>query len=94
MQCWRCKNYGHRTGDKECPLFLQGNAAIEKFRYVHEDPMYDYVNEEAIKEKQERVDRLRALLDQSSSSSDSESDSSDSSHAKSSSKRRRSTKSR
>ncbi len=20
MQCWRCKAYGHRTGDAECPL--------------------------------------------------------------------------
>ena len=31
---WKCKNYGHRTGDKECPLFTSGNAAIEKFREV------------------------------------------------------------
>lgn len=31
---WRCKTYGHRTGDRECPLFVSGNAEIEKFRYV------------------------------------------------------------
>ncbi|KFM59718.1 Retinitis pigmentosa 9 protein, partial [Stegodyphus mimosarum] len=32
MKCWRCKTYGHRTGDRECPLFVTGNAQIEKFR--------------------------------------------------------------
>lgn len=97
MQCWRCKNYGHRTGDKECPLFLQGNAAIEKFRYVHEDPMYSYVNETVAKEKQERVDRLKALLNESSpssDSSDSESDSSSSDSSRRKSSKRKHSKSR
>jgi len=31
---WRCKAYGHRTGDRECPLFISGNKSIEKFRMV------------------------------------------------------------
>ena len=26
--------YGHRTGDRECPLFTSGNQASEKFRMV------------------------------------------------------------
>lgn len=39
MKCWRCKTYGHRTGDKECPMFLSGNKESEEFRYTHEDPM-------------------------------------------------------
>ncbi|KAL1432467.1 hypothetical protein MTO96_013223 [Rhipicephalus appendiculatus] len=34
MKCWRCKAYGHRTGDRECPLFLSGNSTSEKFRFV------------------------------------------------------------
>ena len=40
MQCWRCKQYGHRTGDKECPLASKGNLQNEQFRKMHEDPMY------------------------------------------------------
>ncbi|XP_066412465.1 retinitis pigmentosa 9 protein isoform X1 [Molothrus aeneus] len=32
MQCWRCKRYGHRTGDKECPFFIKGNQKLEQFR--------------------------------------------------------------
>ena len=31
---WRCKAYGHRTGDRECPMFISGNKSIEKFRMV------------------------------------------------------------
>jgi hypothetical protein len=34
MQCWRCKAYGHRTGDRECPLRMSGNAAIEEANRV------------------------------------------------------------
>ena len=25
MQCWRCKAYGHRAADRECPLSMSGN---------------------------------------------------------------------
>ncbi|XP_072365853.1 retinitis pigmentosa 9 protein isoform X2 [Scyliorhinus torazame] len=32
MQCWRCKNFGHRTGDRECPYFISGNQKLEQFR--------------------------------------------------------------
>ena len=46
MQCFRCKanghangGYGHRTGDRECPYFLSGNAANEEMRRRQEDPM-------------------------------------------------------
>ncbi|XP_036087005.1 retinitis pigmentosa 9 protein-like isoform X3 [Rousettus aegyptiacus] len=35
MQCWRCKRYGHRTGDKECPFFIKGNQKLEQFRVSH-----------------------------------------------------------
>lgn len=34
MQCWRCKAYGHRTGDKECPLSQTGNIALDVERQV------------------------------------------------------------
>lgn len=31
---WRCKRYGHRTGDRECPFFIKGNQKLEQFRVV------------------------------------------------------------
>lgn len=78
MKCWRCKAYGHRTGDRECPLFVSGNAAIEKFRYIHEDPMHNFISEKKKAEKLARVEQLKALLeadtDTSSSSSSSDTD--------------------
>ena len=39
MQCWRCRQYGHRTGDKECPLYSQGNLLNDSERQAKEDPM-------------------------------------------------------
>ena len=35
MQCWRCKAYGHRANDRECPLLLQGNIIIDSERQVN-----------------------------------------------------------
>ncbi|XP_072506802.1 retinitis pigmentosa 9 protein [Notamacropus eugenii] len=55
MQCWRCKRYGHRTGDKECPFFIKGNQKLEQFRVAHEDPMYDIIRENKRHEKDVRV---------------------------------------
>uniref|UniRef100_A0A8B9DK77 Retinitis pigmentosa 9 protein n=1 Tax=Anser cygnoides TaxID=8845 RepID=A0A8B9DK77_ANSCY len=54
MQCWRCKRYGHRTGDKECPFFIKGNQKLEQFRVAHEDPMYDIIRETKRHEKEMR----------------------------------------
>ncbi|XP_013861124.1 retinitis pigmentosa 9 protein [Austrofundulus limnaeus] len=83
MQCWRCKRYGHRTGDKECPFFIKGNQKLEQFRVAHEDPMYDLIRENKRNEKETRIQQLQQLLQDttssSSSSSDSDSDSSSSS---------------
>ena len=31
MQCWRCKQYGHRTGDRDCPLRISGNERVEVY---------------------------------------------------------------
>ncbi|GAB5358902.1 hypothetical protein AAMO2058_000498700 [Amorphochlora amoebiformis] len=39
MKCWRCKQYGHRTGDRECPMKQTGNMVNEKKRRVLYDPM-------------------------------------------------------
>ncbi|XP_029774269.1 retinitis pigmentosa 9 protein [Suricata suricatta] len=50
MQCWRCKRYGHRTGDKACPFFYQRQPK-EQFRVAHEDPMYDIIRENKRHEK-------------------------------------------
>ena len=37
MQCWRCKAYGHRTGDRECPLGKAGNIVLDAERQVDLD---------------------------------------------------------
>ncbi|XP_065827432.1 retinitis pigmentosa 9 protein homolog isoform X1 [Oscarella lobularis] len=78
MQCWRCKAYGHRTGDRECPFFLSGNSALEKIRTAHEDPMHNYLKNTKRQEKLAKVERLKALLNEATSSdSDSPSQSED-----------------
>jgi len=46
MQCWRCKGYGHRTGDKDCPFYHTGNMKLESERIVREDPMTQYLREQ------------------------------------------------
>ncbi|XP_035537394.1 retinitis pigmentosa 9 protein [Morone saxatilis] len=80
MQCWRCKRYGHRTGDRECPFFIKGNQKLEQFRVAHEDPMYDIIRENKRNEKETRIQQLQQLLqDTTSSNSDSSSSSSTSS---------------
>lgn len=79
MQCWRCKRYGHRTGDRECPFFIKGNQKLEQFRVAHEDPMYDIIRENKRNEKETRIQQLQQLLQDTTSSSDSDSSSSSSS---------------
>ncbi|XP_037692971.1 retinitis pigmentosa 9 protein isoform X1 [Choloepus didactylus] len=76
MQCWRCKRYGHRTGDKECPFFIKGNQKLEQFRVAHEDPMYDIIRENRRHEKDVRIQQLKQLLEDSSSDEDDSSSSS------------------
>ncbi|XP_064640424.1 NF-kappa-B-activating protein-like [Lineus longissimus] len=78
VQCWRCKDYGHRSGDQECRLLTQKNKSTEIFRFEHEDPMHKYFEERKRKEKEERVEQLKLLLEDSSTDSDSNSDSSSS----------------
>ncbi|KAM9838986.1 retinitis pigmentosa 9 protein [Aulostomus maculatus] len=83
MQCWRCKRYGHRTGDRECPFFIKGNQKLEQFRVAHEDPMYDLIRENKRNEKETRIQQLQQLLQDTTSSSSSDSDSSSSSSSSS-----------
>lgn len=73
MQCWKCKAFGHRSGDKECPLFLQGSLSTEQFRFMHEDPMFEYVKSQT-KDKEEKVKQLEALLRETTSEDDSSND--------------------
>ncbi|XP_049891246.1 retinitis pigmentosa 9 protein [Epinephelus moara] len=82
MQCWRCKRYGHRTGDRECPFFIKGNQKLEQFRVAHEDPMYDIIRENKRNEKETRIQQLQQML-QDTTSSDSDSSSSSSSSSSS-----------
>ncbi|KAJ3608811.1 hypothetical protein NHX12_023944 [Muraenolepis orangiensis] len=88
MQCWRCKRYGHRTGDKECPFFTKGNQKLEQFRVAHEDPMYDLIRENKRNEKESRIQQLQQLL-QDTTSSDSDSSSSSSNHHHSKKKKKK-----
>ncbi|XP_046911932.2 retinitis pigmentosa 9 protein homolog isoform X2 [Dermatophagoides farinae] len=74
MKCWRCKIYGHRSGDKECPLFMSGNRAMEEFRHAHEDPMYNYIKENEFREKMKKVEMLKTLLQQSDDDDDDDND--------------------
>ncbi|MCI4391994.1 hypothetical protein PGIGA_G00140820 [Pangasianodon gigas] len=82
MQCWRCKRYGHRTGDRECPFFIKGNQKLEQFRVAHEDPMYDIIRENKRNEKETRIQQLRQLLQDTTSDSYSSSSSSRHAHKK------------
>uniref|UniRef100_A0A4X2KZ34 RP9 pre-mRNA splicing factor n=1 Tax=Vombatus ursinus TaxID=29139 RepID=A0A4X2KZ34_VOMUR len=70
MQCWRCKRYGHRTGDKECPFFIKGNQKLEQFRLAHNDPMYDIIRENNRHQKDVRIQQLKKLLESSTSVED------------------------
>ncbi|KAJ8403127.1 hypothetical protein AAFF_G00360430 [Aldrovandia affinis] len=90
MQCWRCKRYGHRTGDKECPFFIKGNQKLEQFRVAHEDPMYDLIRENKRNEKETRIQQLQQLLqDTTSDTGSSSSASSQSDHCQRRSKKKR-----
>ncbi|KAG8442735.1 hypothetical protein GDO86_011511 [Hymenochirus boettgeri] len=91
MQCWRCKQYGHRTGDRECPYFIKGNQKIEQFRVAHEDPMYGLIKNKEHQEKQMRIEQLKKLLEDSTSD---ESCSSDDSHKKQKKKKKKKEKKR
>ncbi|KAJ8273318.1 hypothetical protein GJAV_G00100210 [Gymnothorax javanicus] len=89
MQCWRCKRYGHRTGDKECPFFIKGNQKLEQFRVAHEDPMYDLIRENKRNEKEARIKQLQQLLQDTTSDSESSSSSGSSHHHRSKKKRKK-----
>jgi retinitis pigmentosa 9 protein len=60
MQCFRCKAYGHRAGDKECALHLSGNVVLDVVRQAREDPMSVYVANKT-KDKQEKYERVEQL---------------------------------
>lgn len=66
MQCFRCKAYGHRTNDRECPLSKQGNILLDSERQAREDPMSRFVALKAKQrqEKYERVAMLKRLVDE------------------------------
>ena len=65
MQCWRCKAYGHRTGDIECPMRNQ-NVVLDAERQAREDPMSAFivVKEGDRRKKYERVEYLMQVLEE------------------------------
>jgi hypothetical protein len=56
----------HRTGDRECPMRLSGNTALEMERLSREDPMVQFVseNEKRREEKYARVEQLKKLVEE------------------------------
>lgn len=66
MQCFRCKAFGHRTNDRECPLYKQGNVVLDSERQAREDPMSAFVaNKLKLRqEKYERLEKLRELVEE------------------------------
>ena len=42
MQCWRCKAFGHRSGDADCPLNFSGNIILDTQRQAREVPTMTY----------------------------------------------------
>ena len=62
MQCWRCKQYGHRTGDRECPLNESGNMQNEASRRMMEDPMA-LLNFKGIAKEEAKLDKKRKKLE-------------------------------
>jgi retinitis pigmentosa 9 protein len=64
MQCFRCKAYGHRTGDRECPLRELGNILLDAQRQVKEDPMSSMIAEnDREQERLEKYERAAQLLE-------------------------------
>ena len=66
MQCFRCKAFGHRSGDRECPLNKQGNIVIDSARQAREDPMSGFVAKKSTSrmEKYERVLHLQLIMEE------------------------------
>ena len=68
MQCFRCKAYGHRTGDRECPLRDLGNIVLDAQRQAREDPMSAMIarnsRDQARIEKYERAAQLLTLVEE------------------------------
>ena len=61
MQCWRCRAYGHRTNDRECPLFQSGNILLDGERREREDPANSY-NVNDLGDVQEDYERVQYLM--------------------------------
>jgi retinitis pigmentosa 9 protein len=61
MQCFRCKAYGHRTGDRECPLTKVGNVILDTERKGREDPMSDFVAKQS---KKRELEEIKLLVEQ------------------------------
>ena len=61
MQCWRCGAYGHRTNDRECPLFKSGNIVLDRERREREDPANSYEAND-LGDAQEDYEQVQYLL--------------------------------
>ncbi|XP_069113979.1 retinitis pigmentosa 9 protein homolog [Argopecten irradians] len=71
LQCWSCRGHGHRAGDRKCPKFISDATQTDRFRWSHEDPMRKYIEDRKRKQKEERIQQLKDLIEQTSSSDDS-----------------------
>jgi hypothetical protein len=59
-----CKAFGHRTGDRECPLAQAGNLVLDAERQAREDPMSSFVSKKVVKQsmKEARRRQLERLM--------------------------------
>lgn len=63
LLCWRCRQPGHRAGDKICPFYTTGNITNEVERRMREDPMSQFAQHDAKSlEKEQKRMKLHVLL--------------------------------
>lgn len=62
VRCMRCGNYGHISGDRECPL--KDFNPMDSKRQTKEDPLHSFIKEEknTIQQKPEQRDFLQKPL--------------------------------
>ncbi|KAL0227961.1 hypothetical protein RCL1_004104 [Eukaryota sp. TZLM3-RCL] len=63
-QCYRCKQFGHRSGSRDCPLFHSGNTEHEQKLIKLEDPMahLSKPKETIPTERQDELEKLRDFI--------------------------------
>ncbi|KAK8815117.1 hypothetical protein WA556_007151, partial [Blastocystis sp. ATCC 50177/Nand II] len=65
VQCYRCKCYGHRAGDPECPYTETGDIQLELQRRIREDPLHCFKSMDSHSSSaSSKVERMKQLLEE------------------------------